>query len=72
MQVAQGMLWVWGDSSPAAHIHAAATPAHTVPWMDAQARKLHAQASLERATLCRLCLACGRLLRQIMTGVLNS
>ena len=38
MQVAQGMLWVWGDSSPAAHIHAAATPAHTVPWMDAQAR----------------------------------
>ena len=33
-QVAQGMLWVWGDSSPAAHIHAAASPAHTVPWMD--------------------------------------
>ena len=38
MQVAQGMLWVWGDSSPAAHIHASATPAHTVPWMDMQAR----------------------------------
>lgn len=37
MQVAQGMLWVWGDSSPAAHIHAAAAPAHTVPWMDMQA-----------------------------------
>ena len=34
MQVAQGMLWVWGDSSPAAHIHAAATPAHTATWMD--------------------------------------
>ncbi|KAK9832817.1 hypothetical protein WJX81_004249 [Elliptochloris bilobata] len=37
-QVAQGMLWVWGDSSAAAHIHAAAKPAPTVAWMDSKDR----------------------------------
>jgi hypothetical protein len=43
-QVAQGMLWVWGDSGPAAHIHAAAKPAQTAPWMDMQARPARARA----------------------------
>jgi len=41
-QVAQGMLWVWGDSGAAAHIHAAAKPAQTAPWMDMQARPARA------------------------------
>ncbi len=37
------MLWVWGDSGPAAHIHAAAKPAQTAPWMDMQARPTRAR-----------------------------